>query len=83
MGGTPFHTTANMMDKKQQTVSGNGSRQKKSPRQMNDTEIQEDHHQNDIRRHSGSNASGRIKIGAILMELWHFEGKRAHFMGDE
>jgi hypothetical protein len=37
----------------------------------------------EIRLHFGSNASVRIKTGAILMELWHFEGKRAHFVGDE
>jgi hypothetical protein len=44
-----------------------------SPRQLNGTYI----------LYSGSNASVRIKIGVILMEFWHFEGKRAHFLGDE
>jgi hypothetical protein len=71
MGGTPFNTTTKMMDNKQLAVSGNGSGQK-NPRQLNRTYIQEDNIHYENRHHSGSNASVRIKIGAILMELWHF-----------
>jgi hypothetical protein len=54
-----------------------------SPRQLNGTYIQEVNPHNEIRPHCGSNPSVRIKIGAILMELWHLEGKIAHFVGDE
>jgi hypothetical protein len=35
MVGIPFHTTTNMMDNKQQTMSGNGSGKENSPRELN------------------------------------------------
>jgi hypothetical protein len=54
-----------------------------SPRKLNGTYIQEDNQQHETRLHYGFNAFVRIKLGAILMELWHYEGKRDHFVGDE
>jgi hypothetical protein len=57
---------------------------KYSSRQLNGTYIQEDNQQHESRLlHYGSNAFVRIKIGAMVMELWHFEGKGVHFVGDE
>jgi hypothetical protein len=70
------------MDNKQQTVSGNGSGKKCSPRQLNGTCIQKEKQQHESSLRSDSNAFVRIKIGANLIELWHFEGERAHFVGD-
>jgi hypothetical protein len=80
MGGMPSHTTTNKMDNKQQIVSRNGAGQKCSARQLNGTYIQEGNEKHSHRLHSSSNDFVRIKIGAILMGLWHFEGKRAHFV---
>jgi hypothetical protein len=54
-----------------------------SPIHLNGTYIQLQKQQNESRLQFGSNAFIRIKVGVILMELWHFEGKRAHFVGDE
>jgi hypothetical protein len=72
------------MDNEKQTVrSGNGSGQKKSPTQLKGTYIHEDNQQHGSILHSGSNAFVRIKIRAILMKLWHFEGKRPYFVGHE
>jgi hypothetical protein len=58
-------------------------RSKKISFTIHGTDIKEFNQHHEIRLHSASDDFARIKIGAVLTELWHFEGKRAHFMGYE